>query len=268
MKNIIILILINTSLSIFGQTNYLMTLSNPVQNSSNSLDFDIIIKSTDTNFTLSSYQCALSFDLDLHQNDSTFLTYYENSSEISNSPLNIIGFDSTNGVDKFLFVSGIGNDIITQEAKIVGRFQINSTIDFSIENLHLMWNFEGTSNTILTGSNFIDITEPNNHLNFDNTVTYTDNSVTIPNHFELNQNYPNPFNPSTTINFSIPQNGNVKLTVYNMIGKRVEQVLNKVMNAGQHSVKFNGKNLSSGAYIYRLEFDGKNSAIKKMMLVK
>ena len=268
MKKIIIFILLNTTLSMFSQTDYLMSLSNPVQISSNTLDFDIIIKSTDTNFILSSYQCALSFDLDLGQNDSISLNFHDNSSEIGNPPFNIIGYDSTDGNDKLLFVSGIGTDIITTEEKVVGRFQINSSMNFSIENLRLLWNFDGSSNTILTGSNFVDITEPSNHLNFENTVTDIDNLEVVPNQFELAQNYPNPFNPSTTINFSIPQKGNVKLIIYNMLGEKVKQVLNKEMNAGQYSVRFNGKNLASGGYIYHLDVDGKYSAVKKMMLVK
>jgi endo-1,4-beta-xylanase len=85
--------------------------------------------------------------------------------------------------------------------------------------------------------------------------------------FQLSNNYPNPFNPSTTINFSLPKNGKVKLSVYNIIGQEVAIILNKDMNAGNHKVTFNGSNLSSGLYFYKL-LTGENVSVKKMMLIK
>lgn len=90
--------------------------------------------------------------------------------------------------------------------------------------------------------------------------------------FELSQNYPNPFNPVTNINFSIPTNGNAKLTVYNALGQEIKSLLNGSINAGSYSVQFDGKNLNSGLYFYKLELnsnDGKYfSDVKKLMLVK
>jgi len=86
--------------------------------------------------------------------------------------------------------------------------------------------------------------------------------------FELNQNYPNPFNPSTTINYYLQKAGQVKLTVYNVKGQKVKTLVdNKKINSGHHSVTFNGDALSSGVYFYKLE-SGKNSLMKKMLLVK
>lgn len=89
----------------------------------------------------------------------------------------------------------------------------------------------------------------------------------IPVKFELLQNYPNPFNPSTKIQFSIPQAGNVKLTVYNLLGQEVAVLVNDHLNSGLHEVEFNAENLSSGMYIYRLESSGNISA-RKMILMK
>ncbi len=68
----------------------------------------------------------------------------------------------------------------------------------------------------------------------------------ILNVYALNQNYPNPFNPSTTIRFNLPKAAQVKLTVFNVLGQQVAELLNKRKPAGEHSVTFDGRNLSSG----------------------
>ena len=89
-----------------------------------------------------------------------------------------------------------------------------------------------------------------------------------PTQFELKQNYPNPFNPTTTINFSIPENvGNVSITVYNALGQTVASLINKPLSSGSYQVKFNAANLPSGIYMYQLRA-GNFTAIKKMMLLK
>jgi hypothetical protein len=85
--------------------------------------------------------------------------------------------------------------------------------------------------------------------------------------FELFQNYPNPFNPVTTIRFSIPQPGNVKLTVYNILGEKVKVPLNEVRDAGSHSINFNAADLNSSLYFYKLESNGMVQT-RKMLLVK
>lgn len=89
----------------------------------------------------------------------------------------------------------------------------------------------------------------------------------VPGDFRLEQNYPNPFNPATTIRFSIPVNGNVKLEFYDILGNKVTTGISKALSAGAYSYEFDGSGLSSGVYYYRLEYAGKVS-IKKMSLVK
>ena len=95
-----------------------------------------------------------------------------------------------------------------------------------------------------------------------------------PSKFELAQNYPNPFNPTTTISFVLPQSGNVKLSVYNIIGEQVAELINGYKEAGVYSINFNasdlsvgGQRLNSGVYFYRLSTDNFNE-IKKMILMK
>ena len=85
--------------------------------------------------------------------------------------------------------------------------------------------------------------------------------------FELGQNYPNPFNPSTTIAYSLNKTEQVKLVVYNLIGQKVTVLADGIKNAGRHEVKFNGANLPSGIYFYKLEAAGQMFT-NKMMLIK
>jgi hypothetical protein len=100
------------------------------------------------------------------------------------------------------------------------------------------------------------------------TVTgITDKYPNLPDKYALSQNYPNPFNPTTTINYSIPKAGIVKLTVYNAIGSRVATILNEYKPAGNYSVQFNASNLASGIYLYRLE-SGNFTSAKKFILLK
>jgi len=90
----------------------------------------------------------------------------------------------------------------------------------------------------------------------------------IPAAYKLYQNYPNPFNPSTNISFDIPKAGNVRLIVYDMIGREAARLVNnEFRQAGNYVFDFNASNLSSGIYFYRLETEGFNES-KKMMLIK
>jgi hypothetical protein len=91
--------------------------------------------------------------------------------------------------------------------------------------------------------------------------------VTTPSKFELTQNYPNPFNPSTSISFTLPQAGNVKLSVYNLLGQEVQTLINGFKEDGIHTVNFEAKNLNSGIYLYKLEANGLTQT-RKMTLLK
>ncbi|MFO7445795.1 MAG: aryl-sulfate sulfotransferase [Ignavibacteriaceae bacterium] len=85
--------------------------------------------------------------------------------------------------------------------------------------------------------------------------------------YTLNQNYPNPFNPSTKIKFSIPQGGLVKLVIYNILGGEVKTLLNNQMDRGVHEIEFNGADLPSGVYLYKLTA-GDFTSTKKLILMK
>ena len=92
-------------------------------------------------------------------------------------------------------------------------------------------------------------------------------SGSVPETYSLSQNYPNPFNPSTKINISIPKQGLVSLKIYDVLGKEIMTLINEQKTAGSYEVDFNGINLASGAYFYRLE-SSEFVDIKRMILIK
>ncbi|MDK9700841.1 MAG: T9SS type A sorting domain-containing protein [bacterium] len=89
----------------------------------------------------------------------------------------------------------------------------------------------------------------------------------VPSEYSLAQNFPNPFNPSTEISFALPRAAKVKLTVMDVMGREVATLANGNFSAGSHRVTFDGSNLSSGVYFYRIEA-GSFQAMHKMMLIK
>ena len=89
----------------------------------------------------------------------------------------------------------------------------------------------------------------------------------LPTKFALYQNYPNPFNPTTTIKYALPKRSQVRIEVYNVLGERVASLVNDVERAGTHSVKFDGAELPSGVYFYRI-IAGSYTAMKKMVVIK
>lgn len=99
------------------------------------------------------------------------------------------------------------------------------------------------------------------------TIGIINNSQQIPKEYSLSQNYPNPFNPVTNIKFGIPKQGLVKMIVYDILGREVTLLINEVKLAGTYEVKFDGSNLASGVYFYRI-VSGDFVDIKKMVLIK
>ena len=91
--------------------------------------------------------------------------------------------------------------------------------------------------------------------------------VNLPLKYILNQNYPNPFNPGTNILYSIPKSSNVILSVYDMLGNLITNLVNENQEAGNYLVNFNADELSSGIYYYKLQA-GDFVAVKKMLLLK
>ncbi len=145
------------------------------------------------------------------------------------------------------------------------------------EGLLTLWHYEG--------ENWVDITFERNTV--DNYLTGlttflspftvglidspTDISEEIlgklPLNFNLRQNYPNPFNPATNISFNLPRKSFVSLSIYNLLGQKIETVISQEMEAGYHNLNWNGANVASGLYFYRIKTES-FSETKKMLLLK
>jgi uncharacterized lipoprotein YddW (UPF0748 family) len=85
--------------------------------------------------------------------------------------------------------------------------------------------------------------------------------------FRLDQNYPNPFNPTTKMAFSLPEKGGVKLTVFDLLGREVQVLINRELASGNHEIGFDGSNFASGLYFYQIEF-GNQRITRSMLLMK
>ncbi len=94
-----------------------------------------------------------------------------------------------------------------------------------------------------------------------------DSPTGLPSDYTVLPNYPNPFNPATTIRFGLPEPGEVRLTVYNVLGQRVATLIDDGLPAGWHKTQWNAQNLSSGVYFYRLE-TGSRAVARPMLLLK
>jgi len=134
----------------------------------------------------------------------------------------------------------------------------NATLVPSTKDVNAVY-LQGTTGKLFIGCDYNDI------LVRADAVSGDDDPIALP--FALNQNYPNPFNPATTISFSLGKDGFVSLNVYDVAGRLVAEVLNKEMSAGDYSINFSAKGLSSGVYFYRLKTDG-NEQVRKMIVLR
>ena len=89
----------------------------------------------------------------------------------------------------------------------------------------------------------------------------------LPSSFDLKQNYPNPFNPTTTISYAIPESEYVTLKIYDLLGREVATLVDKIQAAGQHTIQFDATALASGIYFYKIQA-GDFADTKKMTLVR
>lgn len=99
------------------------------------------------------------------------------------------------------------------------------------------------------------------------TIVSVKNEEVVPDEFIFFQNYPNPFNPLTNLSFHLPNSGNVKITIYDILGKLVITLVDEEMQAGEWTVKWNAEQFSSGVYLAKLDFSGKTQ-VRKLLLSK
>ena len=107
----------------------------------------------------------------------------------------------------------------------------------------------------------------NQELDFFGVVPVQQISSEVPNEYSLDQNYPNPFNPATTINYSIVNAGEIKITLFDVSGKEVDVLVNGIQSPGKYSINYNASRLPSGVYFYRINTEGFTDT-RKMILIK
>lgn len=132
-------------------------------------------------------------------------------------------------------------------------------VTITSDEIDLKFIIDGTPYFLKAGEQFVLTEKASGHILVEETV--------IPDNYSLSQNYPNPFNPETIIRFGLPEQTKVTLEVYNILGERVDILVNDVLEPGYHQVKFGNSNIASGVYIYNLRTNSFSST-KKMMLMK
>lgn len=132
---------------------------------------------------------------------------------------------------------------------------------------YFMYMVDAVPGVSIFGENSVDENSYWKYEWFGQALTDVNENEIIPNKFALLQNYLNPFNPTTTIQFSIPGSQFATLKVYDILGREVKTLVNETKPPGTYEVKFDGSDLSSGTYFYRLT-SGNFTQTKKMLLVK
>ncbi len=130
--------------------------------------------------------------------------------------------------------------------------QFYGSVVFNIDNILIQKNISGDIETLTS---------------FEEDISTDIEQETVPTEIVLAQNYPNPFNPVTVIKFMNPESGNIKLTVYDILGREVATLVNEYKPAGNYEVKFNAAGFASGTYLYVLQA-GNYTQTKKMILLK
>ncbi|WP_409029181.1 T9SS type A sorting domain-containing protein [Gracilimonas sediminicola] len=169
------------------------------------------------------------------------------------------------------------SDVATPDNELEFKFDIISdsveTVGFENTNGELAITARADADTFYVA---IQVANNENIVSLDTLEVRTDpNFITsaelmaqIPEDFKLHQNYPNPFNPSTIIRYGVPQSSEVRLEVFDMLGRKVATLVNgERQRAGWHQVNFDASRLASGMYLYRI-VAGKYVQTRKMMLIK
>ena len=164
---------------------------------------------------------------------------------------------------------GIEDDLIHIHYELVEGADLPSEVTFYLG----IANLPGTSMDPELLNVVCEFPDEGNPVVVETNALSVDENLAIPSQFALHQNYPNPFNPSTQISFDIPEGFEiVTLSVYNILGKKVNTLLNNALNPGKHSVEWNAKDsegnpVASGIYFYELNTSS-FTARKKMLLIR
>ncbi len=183
--------------------------------------------------------------------------------------------------DDSLFSTGVGNDIVgeiylNKNSLIVDttflsqdkkHYKVKKKIVIKLIEKNTLYNPIVPNGFAYDHILKVDSVYQNIEVKPDSVIVRIKNQNEVQSEFTLFQNYPNPFNPSTTITYSIQKQSNVSLKIYDLLGNEVANLINEEKSPGTYKIKFNGNNLTSGVYFYRLQSDS-FSDTKKFILMK
>jgi len=169
-------------------------------------------------------------------------------------------------------------EVTSEKVKYYSIYRKTATSEFSIVGYSTMPEFTDDAvfqtevyTYTVTATDF-GLNESNRAVSLSLTATAIEEVVELPTEFALKPNYPNPFNPETTIEFALPKTSKVTLTIYNLMGQMIQELVNSEYSAGYQRViwngrDFNGNSVGSGVYIYALKADN-FSQTRKMILMR
>ena len=215
------------------------------------------------------------YDIAVHNEQSPVNLYKNNGGSNNWVKLNLVGVECNRdgigsrievyiGSRKIIRETNCGISYMSQNSNstIIGA-GLNTTVD----SILVRWAGSGTIDVLrnVAVNQTITLTEGE-------TIVSAGNEIILPDEFILYQNYPNPFNPSTKITFGLAADSKVNLKVFDVLGQEVMTLINNDLTAGSHHVDFDGSNLKSGVYFYKIVATGNNntnfSDVKKMVLTK
>lgn len=194
------------------------------------------------------------------ENNITYVAINSDSNATSNDYV-VAAYQKSNS-DSIVIRRGLPGSLGTRIHQ-VNEFQ-SSTFNSPVVAIY---NPSGTKSSTLLYTGLVSNYTSNVYFDGEHLVSNISELPGIAEQYSLDQNYPNPFNPSTSIRFSIPEQTNVSLKIFNSIGQEVASLVNGELSAGNHEVNFNASKLSSGVYFYRIDTPAFTST-KKMILIK
>jgi hypothetical protein len=149
--------------------------------------------------------------------------------------------------------------VFSKMAFVSGKGTTNTPTSYTFEDKNLQ-----------TGKYQYRLKQTDNNGNFAYFALNGIAEVGIPAKFDISQNYPNPFNPVTKINFDLPEDTKVNITVFDLTGREIKTIVNEFRTAGYYTVQFDASGVSSGVYFYRIMTGGSNKFVmtKKLVVVK
>lgn len=215
------------------------------------------------NFTGAPYQ-ASGAPVNLSIDQDTDITFSWSPGEEGSTPANGVTYNLRIGTQPG------GSDVVSALALESGKRLVartgnaGSATSVTVRGLRpnttYYWSVQ-TIDNLYNGSAFAD------EQSFVSGPVSLDGGIDLPAEVVLSQNYPNPFNPTTNIRFGLPTSDNVRISVYDVTGRKVSQIADAHFGAGYHIVPFDGSRLASGVYLYRLE-TGTTILTQKMSLIK